>query len=229
MGLQKGSIARLLNVHELWLLYWCGKNVLGMKLLQQLHIFETVPNSIKDNLSPYEKEMTTQTPATLENIKWLGSGFSQNFDSGSERKTQNPAGVDSGTLDPWPPLLHICTDVQFVAPSLRSSAEITCVRTDRKRWRTNIDRVADEYGQLLCLKRRGFALREREIYTFVMGLACKIFIGCEGEICSTIFACLLYCGHPIYLFVVSALCFRTCTCGAVVENAAAKIWTIVKV
>jgi len=26
-----------------------------------------------------------------------GSGFSQIFDSGSERKTQNPVGVDSGT------------------------------------------------------------------------------------------------------------------------------------
>jgi len=34
-----------------------------------------------------------------------GSGFSQNFDSGSEKKTQNPAGVDSGTPDPWPPLV----------------------------------------------------------------------------------------------------------------------------
>ena len=38
-----------------------------------------------------------------------GSVFSQNFDSGSgcgsERITQNPAGVDSGTPDPVPPLL----------------------------------------------------------------------------------------------------------------------------
>jgi len=37
-----------------------------------------------------------------------GSGFSQIFDSGSgsgsERKTQNPAGVDSGYPDPVPPL-----------------------------------------------------------------------------------------------------------------------------
>jgi len=33
-----------------------------------------------------------------------GSGFPQNFYSGSERKTQNPARVDSGTPDPWPPL-----------------------------------------------------------------------------------------------------------------------------
>jgi len=50
--------------------------------------------------------MTTQTPAAAE-IKnstpdGSGSGFSQNFDSGSgyERKTQNPAGIDSGTPDP---------------------------------------------------------------------------------------------------------------------------------
>jgi len=35
------------------------------------------------------------------------SGFSQVFDSGSgsERTMQNPAGVDSATQDPWPPLL----------------------------------------------------------------------------------------------------------------------------
>jgi len=26
------------------------------------------------------------------------------FDSGSEEKTQNLAGIDSGTLDTWPPL-----------------------------------------------------------------------------------------------------------------------------
>jgi len=32
----------------------------------------------------------------------FGSGFSQIADSGSE-KIQNPAGVDSGTPDPWPP------------------------------------------------------------------------------------------------------------------------------
>jgi len=36
----------------------------------------------------------------------FGSRFSQILDSGSERKTQNPAGVDSGTADPWPPLSH---------------------------------------------------------------------------------------------------------------------------
>jgi len=40
--------------------------------------------------------------------KWKSdfwSGFSQIFDSGSERKTQNPAGVDSGTPVPVPPLV----------------------------------------------------------------------------------------------------------------------------
>jgi len=34
-----------------------------------------------------------------------GPGFSQIFDSGSARKTQNPAGVDSGNPDPVPPLV----------------------------------------------------------------------------------------------------------------------------
>ena len=54
--------------------------------------------------------MTTRTPATAEKEKWLRiqSGFSQIFysgcASGSERKTQNPAGVDAGTPDPVPPL-----------------------------------------------------------------------------------------------------------------------------
>jgi len=40
--------------------------------------------------------------------KWKsysGSGFSQNFDSGSERKGKNPAGVDSGNPGPFPPLV----------------------------------------------------------------------------------------------------------------------------
>ena len=36
-----------------------------------------------------------------------GSSFSQTFDSGSERKTQNPAGVDSGYPDPVPPLVRV--------------------------------------------------------------------------------------------------------------------------
>jgi len=57
--------------------------------------------------------MTTQTPAAAEMEKWLrsGSSFSQFFDSGSrsgsERKTQNPAAVDSGSPDPVPPLVYI--------------------------------------------------------------------------------------------------------------------------
>jgi len=39
-----------------------------------------------------------------KNDSGSGSGFSQIFDSGSERKTQNPAGVDSCNPDPVPPL-----------------------------------------------------------------------------------------------------------------------------
>jgi len=55
--------------------------------------------------------MTTQTPATAEVEKWhrIRVQFFQIFysvsGSGSERETQNPAGVDSGTPDPVPPLL----------------------------------------------------------------------------------------------------------------------------
>jgi len=47
--------------------------------------------------------MTTKTPVILPKLKSDAGpsyGFSQIFDSGSERKTQNPAEVDSGTLDP---------------------------------------------------------------------------------------------------------------------------------
>ena len=40
----------------------------------------------------------------LKSDSGSGSGFSQIFDSGSERKTQNPAGFDSGTPYPIPPL-----------------------------------------------------------------------------------------------------------------------------
>jgi len=51
--------------------------------------------------------MITQTPATAEIESDSGSGFSEIFDSGSgsERKTQNPAGIDSGTPDQVPPLV----------------------------------------------------------------------------------------------------------------------------
>jgi len=44
----------------------------------------------------------------MSSSSWSVSGFSQIFDSGSgsERKTQNPAGVGSGNPDPWPALLH---------------------------------------------------------------------------------------------------------------------------
>ena len=49
---------------------------------------------------------TTQIPATAENKMRL---LSLILKSGS-KKPQNPAGVDSGTHDPWPPLLvqQIC-------------------------------------------------------------------------------------------------------------------------
>jgi len=50
---------------------------------------------------------TTQTPA--ENHEWLRIRFSQIFDSRSERKTQNPSGVDSVTPDQWPPLMWSTT------------------------------------------------------------------------------------------------------------------------
>jgi len=51
--------------------------------------------------------MTTQTLATAEIEKWLRVQvlFSQIFDSGSERKMQNPSGVDSGTPNSVPPVL----------------------------------------------------------------------------------------------------------------------------
>jgi len=52
--------------------------------------------------------MTAQTPTTAEMEKWLRIWvqFFTNFESGSERKTQNPSGVDSGNPDPVPPLLN---------------------------------------------------------------------------------------------------------------------------
>jgi len=40
-----------------------------------------------------------------------------------------------------------CRGVQFVNPSLRSSAEVTRFTIGRERWRTDIDRVANEKGQ----------------------------------------------------------------------------------
>jgi len=53
------------------------------------------------------KEMTTQTPVTTEIERWLQIWvrFFTNFWLGSERKTQNPAGVDSAAPDPWLPLI----------------------------------------------------------------------------------------------------------------------------
>jgi len=56
--------------------------------------------------------MTTDRPLLLIKLKsdsGSGSGFSQIFASGSERKTKNPAGVDSGYPHPILPLLEIST------------------------------------------------------------------------------------------------------------------------
>jgi len=51
--------------------------------------------------------MTTQTPATAEIEKWLRIRvcFLTNFLLRIRKKTWNPAGVDSGTPYPWPPLV----------------------------------------------------------------------------------------------------------------------------
>ena len=76
--------------------------------VRQLFKFENptplqTPAAIIDPTVVYQffaDEMTTQTLATTEMEKWLRIQvrFFTNFDSGSggERKTQNPAGVDSG-------------------------------------------------------------------------------------------------------------------------------------
>ena len=51
----------------------------------------------------------------LQSDSGSGSVFSQIFDSGSgsERKTQNPAGFGSGTPDPWPSLAHMGWSQKF--------------------------------------------------------------------------------------------------------------------
>ena len=59
--------------------------------------------------------MTAQTPAIAEMEKWfrIWVRFFTNFwlRSGSEGKTQNPAGVDSGNPDLVPPLTE--TQMQY--------------------------------------------------------------------------------------------------------------------
>ena len=54
--------------------------------------------------------MITQTPATAEVEKWLQIRvrFLKNFllRIRVRKKTQNPAGVDSGTQNPWPRLVY---------------------------------------------------------------------------------------------------------------------------
>jgi len=56
-------------------------------------------------------EVTTQTPAFAEMEKWhrIRVRFFTNFWLRAEKKTQNPAGVDSGTSDPVPPRVQILT------------------------------------------------------------------------------------------------------------------------
>ena len=51
----------------------------------------------------------------LKSDSCSGISFSQIFDSRSERKTQNPAGVGSFTPDPWPPMLATTTVLYRVA------------------------------------------------------------------------------------------------------------------
>jgi len=51
-----------------------------------------------------------------------GWGSSQNFDSGcgsGSKKIQNPAGVDSGTPDPWPPLRYIYRPTQTCSGNIQ--------------------------------------------------------------------------------------------------------------
>ena len=56
------------------------------------------------NLPMFLLDKWQRKPLLLPKLKSnSGSVFSQIFDSGSERKTQNPAGL---TPDPWPPLLQ---------------------------------------------------------------------------------------------------------------------------
>jgi len=79
--------------------------------------------------------MTAQTPATAEMESDPGSGsvFSQIFDSvsGSERKTQKPAEVDSGNTVPVPPLLCSPPKIQVfyleTRPSSRPAGPRICV------------------------------------------------------------------------------------------------------
>ena len=70
-----------------------------------------------------------------------GSGFSQIFDtgsgSGSERKTQNPAGVDSGTPNPVPPLLAGGCSGTWVATQLFRRSTRCWVSADPTRFGQN--------------------------------------------------------------------------------------------
>jgi len=85
--------------------------------------------------------MTTQTPANAEMEKWLltRSGFSQIFDSGSgsERKTQDPAGVYSGNPDPVPNLVQACdsnNEDEWTQRTALSTIYKTKINSETFRW-----------------------------------------------------------------------------------------------
>ena len=89
---------------------------------QQFFKFENLtpvptPAAIIDPTAIYAfllKKRPSRLPLRLKLKSDTGSGFSQIFDSGPETKTQNPAGVASGTPDPVPPLQD-CIALQFVS------------------------------------------------------------------------------------------------------------------
>ena len=71
--------------------------------------YSCVSSNFNSNLISKSKKnfICPSLPATAEIEKWLRSVsiFSQNFEFRSEWKTQISAGVNSGTVDPWPSLV----------------------------------------------------------------------------------------------------------------------------
>jgi len=67
---------------------------------------------------------------TLTSDSGSESDFSQIFDSGPVlglKKSQNPAGVDSGTLDTWPPLLQCRQSRKHFNPEKTLQLKIFCL------------------------------------------------------------------------------------------------------
>jgi len=67
---------------------------------------------------------------TLTSDSGSESDFSQIFDSGPVlglKKSQNPAGVDSGTLDTWPPLLQCRQSRKHFNPEKTLQIKIFCL------------------------------------------------------------------------------------------------------